>query len=210
VKSSGRERQICRTNRRNRLFRHTHLLRSRSRAFRRAVHLNVRQYSVMPISGSCLCGKVAFEVTGPPIRFIYCHCRSCQKSSGSIHAANLAFPLGSLNWTQGKDFTELFVDTNENPGFPRRFCRICGSPVPKVSRSRQVWVVPSGTLDSDPGMRPQASIFWAEHALWYLSADQIVKNDGPLPNQLPDPTPASGTPLAGREPRLPQSGSPQR
>ncbi|WP_081452508.1 GFA family protein [Verrucomicrobium spinosum] len=133
-----------------------------------------------PITGSCLCGKVAFEVKGVPLKFLYCHCRSCQKSSGSIHAANLAFPEGSVTWTQGEDLIEMFVDTNENPGFPRCFCKNCGSPVPKLSRNRQFWVVPSGTLDSDPGMRPQANICWAEHAPWFAPADQIAKHDGPL------------------------------
>jgi hypothetical protein len=156
------------------------------------------------ISGSCLCGKVAFEVAGTPIRFIYCHCRSCQKSSGSVHAANLAFPEGSVKWTRGEDLLELFVDTGENPGFPRCFCRSCGAPVPKVSRSRQLWVVPSGSLDSDPDMVPQANIFWAEHAPWFVSADQIAKNEGALmPNRPSEPTPASVMPPAGQEPRIP-------
>lgn len=135
------------------------------------------------IAGSCLCGKVAFVVTGTPIRFIYCHCRSCQKSSGSAHAANLVFPADSVTWTQGEDVIERFVDVKENPGFPRSFCRSCGSPVPKVSRNRQCWNVPSGLLDSDPGMRPQANIYWAEHARWYVSADQIAKNEGTLDEQ---------------------------
>jgi hypothetical protein len=133
-----------------------------------------------PITGSCLCGKVAFEVTAAPLKFLYCHCRSCQKSTGSLHAANLAFPGGSVTWTQGEDHIEFFVDTKENPGFPRAFCRGCGSPVPKLSRNRQFWVVPSGLLDSDPGMRPQANIYWAEHAPWYVSADQLAQHEGPL------------------------------
>ena len=132
------------------------------------------------ITGSCLCGNVAFEVAGQPLKFIYCHCRSCQKSTGSIHAANLAFPRDSITWVRGEELIEKFVDTNENPGFPRRFCRTCGSPVPKLSRNGEFWVVPSGTLDSDPGMRPQANIYWAEHATWYVPADQIPKNDGPM------------------------------
>lgn len=134
-----------------------------------------------PIRGSCLCGKVAFEVAAAPIRFFYCHCRSCQKSSGSVHAANMAFPGGSVRWTQGEDLVQLFVDTQENPGFPRAFCRNCGSPVPKLSRNRQFWVVPSGSLDTDPDIKPQANIYWAEHAPWYLSADQIPKNEGAPP-----------------------------
>ena len=132
-----------------------------------------------PIKGSCLCGGVAFEVSQPPLKYLYCHCRSCQKSSGSIHAANLAFPQDSLTWTRGENSTELFIDTEDNPGFPRCFCKKCGSPVPKLSRNRKFWVVPSGSLDTDPGMRPEANIYWAEHAKWFEPADQIPKHDGP-------------------------------
>ena len=138
------------------------------------------------IPGSCLCGKVAFEVTGTPLKFLYCHCRSCQKSTGSIHAANLAFPEGSVRWVRGEELIELFVDTNENPGFPRRFCGNCGSPVPKLSRNGKFWVVPSGTLDADAGMRPQANIYWAEHAPWYVPADHLIKHEGPFVDQRAD------------------------
>jgi hypothetical protein len=132
------------------------------------------------ITGSCLCGNVAFEVSGMPSRFLYCHCHSCQKASGTLHNANLAFASDAVRWTRGEDQIARFVDTAENPGYMRWFCRRCGSPVPKLSRNRQFWVVPSGSLNSDPGMRPQANIYWAEHAAWYVSADDLPKNEGPL------------------------------
>lgn len=125
-----------------------------------------------------MCGAVGFEVTGAPVRFLYCHCRSCRRSTGSVHAANVAFPAGSLRWARGEERIGQYVDTEENPGFTRCFCRICGSVVPKLSRNRQLWVVPSGLLDADPGIRPQANIYWAEHAPWYVSADQIVRHEG--------------------------------
>lgn len=130
------------------------------------------------ITGSCLCGKVAFEVTGKPLLFLYCHCRSCQKSTGSIHAANMAFPQGAFRWRRGEALIERFVDTLENPGFPRWFCRCCGSPVPKLSRDGRFWVVQSGLMDADPGARPQGNIYWAEHAPWYAAADQLPKCEG--------------------------------
>ncbi|MCC7374610.1 MAG: GFA family protein [Verrucomicrobiales bacterium] len=92
--------------------------------------------------------------------------------------ANLAFPRGSVRWTQGEDLLQIFVDTKENPGYPRAFCRQCGSPVPKLSRNRQFWVVPSGSLNVDPGIRPQGNIYWAEHAPWLVSFEEIPKHDG--------------------------------
>lgn len=130
-----------------------------------------------PITGSCLCGRIAFELNATPVKFLYCHCRSCQKASGSLHNANLAFPADSLRWTRGEDAIGRFVDSVENPGYPRWFCRNCGSPVPKRSRNGQLWVVPSGSLDADPGLRPQANIFWPEHAAWLVSPNDLPKYD---------------------------------
>ena len=130
------------------------------------------------LMGSCLCGSVAFKVSGEPFIFLYCHCRSCQKSSGSVHVANLGFPLDSVSWTRGEDLIGRFVDANDNPGFTRCFCRNCGAPLPKLSRNQKFWVVPSGLLDSDPEMRPQGNIFWAEHAPWYVPVEQIPTFEG--------------------------------
>lgn len=130
------------------------------------------------LNGSCLCGGVAFKVTGEPFIFLYCHCRSCQKSSGSVHVANLGFPLDSVSWTRGEDLIGRFVDAQDNPGFTRCFCRNCGAVLPKLSRNQKFWVVPSGLLDSDPGMRPQGNIFWAERAPWYVPVEGIATFEG--------------------------------
>jgi hypothetical protein len=51
--------------------------------------------------------------------------------------------------------------------------------LPKLSRNQKFWVVPSGLLDFDPEMRPQANIFWAEHAPWYVPVEQIPQFEGP-------------------------------
>jgi hypothetical protein len=102
------------------------------------------------------------------------------KRVGSFHNANIAFPADSVTWRRGEELIERYVDSSENPGYPRWFCRHCGSPVPKLSRNQRFWVVPSGSLDSDPGIRPQANIYWAEHATWYTTADDLPKHEGPL------------------------------
>ena len=46
------------------------------------------------LTGSCLCGGVAFEMSPPFVFFHHCHCSRCQKSSGSAFGASLA-PSGS-------------------------------------------------------------------------------------------------------------------
>ncbi len=50
--------------------------------------------------------------------------------------------------------------------FGRSFCDHCGSPVPHVGKDGSYLLVPAGSLDGDPGIRPQAHIFCADRAVW--------------------------------------------
>jgi hypothetical protein len=50
--------------------------------------------------------------------------------------------------------------------------------LPKLSRNQKFWVVQSGLLDSDPEMRPQGNIFWAERSPWYVPVEQIPTFEG--------------------------------
>ena len=40
------------------------------------------------LKGSCLCGKVRYQVSGPLGPMIYCHCSQCRKASGSTFTTN--------------------------------------------------------------------------------------------------------------------------
>ena len=59
--------------------------------------------SGVTLSGSCLCGNVAYEVTGDPQNFFHCHCSRCRKSSGTGHASNIIMTGASLQWVSGQD-----------------------------------------------------------------------------------------------------------
>jgi hypothetical protein len=125
--------------------------------------------------GSCLCGGVRFEIRGSALRFAYCHCQSCRKSSGSAHVSNIGLPKENLRWLAGEELIQVFTDEVENPGFRRAFCRQCGCAVPKLSRNGQMYVVQAGLLDGDPGIRPDVVIWWDEHAPWLKNLDALDK-----------------------------------
>jgi hypothetical protein len=40
------------------------------------------------LEGGCLCGEVRFRITGKLGPLAYCHCKMCQRASGSAFAAN--------------------------------------------------------------------------------------------------------------------------
>jgi hypothetical protein len=118
------------------------------------------------IEGSCLCGGVRYAVTGPFDRFYYCHCSRCRKASGSAHVSNLFGRPENIRWIAGKELIRRF-DLPTAERFSRCFCSECGTPVPHVTRNGQFLLVPAGALEGDPGMRPQANIFWRDRSPWY-------------------------------------------
>jgi len=118
------------------------------------------------ITGSCLCGKVVFSVSGPFEAFHWCHCSRCRKDTGSAHASNIFAAPDCIEWLRGKEWVKRF-DLPEAERYAKAFCTHCGSPVPYISRNGAWIIVPAGTLNDDPGISPQDNIHWASRAPWY-------------------------------------------
>ena len=123
-------------------------------------------------SGSCLCGTVTFEISPPLTKFVHCHCSRCRKATGTGHATNLYIAPGQLRWVQGGESIARF-DLPAAKSFAKWFCRTCGCPLPRLSRSGKTVVVPAGSLDSNPPINPTAHIFWASRAAWACSAGSL-------------------------------------
>ena len=125
-----------------------------------------------PIRGSCLCGKVSYEIQAPILAFRYCHCSRCRKSTGSAHASNIVVEASQFKWTSGEEFAVRY-DLPEARSFATCFCKQCGSQLPHATRSGRQTIVPAGTLDDDPDSRPQHNIFWNYRAPWYLRSSEL-------------------------------------
>ena len=125
-----------------------------------------------PLEGACLCGAVRYRLTGELLAFQYCHCSRCRKNTGSAHAANLFTRTDGLEWLAGEEHRGTYMLRGE-PDFPTAFCRTCGSNMPAMSSTGRYWVVPAGTLDADPGLRPARSIFWESRAPWFTCVSEL-------------------------------------
>ena len=78
--------------------------------------------------GGCLCGGVRYVCQEAPQMTGICHCRDCQRNSGSAFATLLIFKKDTV------DVTGLSLSTYAHNGGSgqkvyRSFCRECGSPV---------------------------------------------------------------------------------
>ena len=125
------------------------------------------------IRGSCLCGKVRYEISAPLEEMHHCHCSRCRKAHGAAFSTFARTKEASLRLVSGEEKVRNFRSSEP---VLRSFCQDCGSnlffrfkPLPEA-----VWVA-VGTFDDDPGMRPEAHIFVASRAPWHEITDELAQ-----------------------------------
>ena len=131
------------------------------------------------LDGGCLCGGVRFRITGKLGPVGFCHCKQCQRASGSAFAANAPVRTRYLELSSGSD---LLKEYESSPGKFRAFCGRCGSPIysrrdsePELRRIRL------GSLDSDPERRPLGHVWVRSKAPWYSIGDSLPQYPEGLP-----------------------------
>src|SRR5437867_1208476 len=55
----------------------------------------------VPFSGGCACGAVRYECSAEPVIALNCHCRDCQRASGTAYASGIFVPGVALRITKG-------------------------------------------------------------------------------------------------------------
>jgi hypothetical protein len=126
----------------------------------------------MAIQGSCLCGTLRYEVDQPLTSMLHCHCSRCRKMHGAPFATFATAPARALRWLAGADAVVMGGAPGEAG---RGFCGTCGSPAPGVVEAMDMALIPVGTLDGDPGLRPQGHLFVASKASWHTIADTLPR-----------------------------------
>jgi hypothetical protein len=133
------------------------------------------------IRGSCLCGGVKFTINGPLLRPLNCHCSFCRKQHGAAFRTRARVSRAHFIWDQGEALVAYYEAT---PGYRRGFCRVCGSPVLNRAEPHSPLAVAHpptlgefgialGTLDDDPGIRPESHIFVGSKAPWFEITDDL-------------------------------------
>lgn len=136
-----------------------------------------------PLSGSCLCGGVRFEVTQPFVRANHCHCSRCRKHSGTFGETQARVPRQGFRLLEGEELIRVFRPAEG--AAVKAFCVECGSSLfgarwpegPEIS-------VRLGALDGDPVIRPQYHSFVDSRAPWdELPDDGLPRFDERKPGE---------------------------
>ncbi|KAM5386824.1 hypothetical protein ACJZ2D_000117 [Fusarium nematophilum] len=80
----------------------------------------------MTLTGSCMCGAIAYKSTSEPVMTAICHCLDCQKWTGGAFTSNAVIPEDSFSVTKG---SPKHCDVTGASGKNNRhfFCADCGS-----------------------------------------------------------------------------------
>ncbi|MGK2927883.1 MAG: GFA family protein [Lysobacterales bacterium] len=117
------------------------------------------------LKGSCLCGAVTFEITGPHGPIEVCHCVQCRKWTGHFFA-NIEVPRDSVA-VQGEEHISWYHSSDR---VRRGFCATCGSTLffDPLDKNTHNWIgIAMGALDTSTGLKIALHIFTAEKGDYY-------------------------------------------
>ena len=121
--------------------------------------------------GSCLCGRVTFEVKGPIGPMSNCHCTDCRKSHAAAFATYIDVAKGALTFLQGEDHLQTYKAPS---GTKRSFCRTCGSIVTCWSDGDPTFLeISASTLDTPTDLKPEYHGYVRSRASWYDILDKV-------------------------------------
>jgi len=129
----------------------------------------------MTISGSCNCGGVKYEVSGPMRTVTACHCGQCRKQTGHYYAAT-SVSDADLKMVQS-DTLKWYAASDEAK---RGFCGECGSALFWKRNNSSGTSILVGTLDGETELKIDKHIFVADKGDYYELDDglpQFQQND---------------------------------
>lgn len=131
-------------------------------------------------TGRCLCGAVTYEAEIPdePIYAGLCHCRDCQRYTGTAFASSLMVPKAGFKLAG--ELKYYGTETERGTVMERGFCPQCGSGV--LCRSAawdDQYVLSAGTLDDPGAFKPRINIFTRSAHAHVWDTDALRKFEGP-------------------------------
>jgi hypothetical protein len=122
-----------------------------------------------PADGACTCGAVRYSLAGPPLIVHCCHCRWCQRETGTAFALNAVIESNRVTLLQGQ------VEVVHTPSASGRGQRISRCPECHVAlwsnyagAGEALRFVRVGTLADPDRFPPDIHIFTASKQPWLV------------------------------------------
>jgi hypothetical protein len=134
------------------------------------------EHSYMPdtFSGGCACGAIRYTCTAAPRYMGNCHCRDCQRATGSAYFPAVVVKEADFSLTGAPAWHETTADRGHK--MRRAFCSACGSPVFLVNGLRPDGrVLYAGSLDDLSWYQPSRDIYVSSAQPWDLMHAKLPK-----------------------------------
>lgn len=126
-----------------------------------------------PLTGSCECGAVRYEVADAFLYAANCHCSRCRAATGTAFKAFAGIEREKLAITTGQDLLLIVGEKNAN----HTRCGVCGSLLFSVVRDGAFVHVAMGSLVDAPSIRPTEHIYVGSKAPWFEITDDLPQSE---------------------------------
>ena len=121
-------------------------------------------------SGGCQCGFVRYVLVGEVQRLNICHCRDCQRQSGSAFGMSLVIPPQTFALTSGELRTfDLVADSGRTKTCG--FCPNCGVRI--FNRTSALYSIKAGTLDDTSWLVPDGHYWIKSKQPWTVLPEHV-------------------------------------
>ena len=126
------------------------------------------------MTGGCLCGAISYSVDAEPMFMGVCHCKDCQRSTGSAFEPVVALPDATFSM---KGSPKSYASKGASGGAVNRsFCPECGSRLSARAETMPgVVMLLAGTMDDASQFKPAMQIFCDSAQPWVELGGQMQK-----------------------------------
>ena len=118
------------------------------------------------IAGGCACGDVRYEIEAPPMFVHCCHCRECQRHTGSAFVINALIETDRIRRLSG-ELQAISVPTNSGGPHDIYHCTTCQTALwSDYGRRPGMRFLRVGTLDEPSLLPPDVHIFTRSKLPW--------------------------------------------
>jgi len=122
--------------------------------------------------GGCQCGHIRYELSDAPLGLAVCHCKACQKQSGSAFGMSLAVGEGAFRLRSGtlKSF-QVVCDSGRIKTCA--FCPECGTRI--FHQTENGMSVKAGTLDDTSSLSPDSHYWTTTKQPWVSVPEDVAQ-----------------------------------
>lgn len=124
------------------------------------------------MNGGCQCGHIRYEIAGKPAALVVCHCKECQRQSGSAFGMSLAVSPSAFHLRSG-NLKTFAMRCDSGRVKTCAFCPECGVRI--YHQTERGMSIKAGTLDDTTSLKPSTHYWTMRKQPWVIVPDDAAQ-----------------------------------